>query len=133
MKREEEEKKIRDDPNNNNIPLREEKDYIKLAQLNAAKITKAKNIPVFTLSYLTNIIQLLGPVLDLNQIKEIEKTINQIFNKKLGIKKPATNKPAKVSVNVGKKDELDDDDYDDDDNEEEEEEEEKDINIDNYK
>ena len=133
-KREEEEKKIRDDPNNNNIPLREEKDYIKLAQLNAAKITKAKNIPVFTLSYLTNIIQLLGPVLDLNQIKETEKTINQIFNKKLGIKKPATNKPAKVSVNVGKKDELDDDDYDDDDdNEEAEEEEEKDINIDNYK
>ena len=84
-------------------------------------------------SIISNIIQLLGPVLDLNQIKEIEKTINQIFNKKLGIKKPATNKPAKVSVNVGKKDELDDDDYDDDDNEEAEEEEEKDINIDNYK
>ena len=53
-----------------------------LAQLNASKIKKAKPLPMFTLSYLKNIIELLGETLDMNQVKDIEKIINSVFNKK---------------------------------------------------
>ena len=104
-----------------------------LAQLNASKIKKANLLPMFTLSYLKNIIELLGETLDMNQVKDIEKIVNSIFNKKLkeGIKKKGANKPVKATINLGKDDEQydEDDDY----NEEEEEEEGKDDNIDNYK
>ena len=103
-----------------------------LAQLNASKIKKAKPLPIFTLSYLKNIIELLGETLDMKQVKDIEKIVNDIFNKKLkeGIKNKGANKPAKATINLGKENDHDDD-YDDYD-EEDEEEEEKDVNVDNY-
>ena len=103
--------------------------------INASKIKKAKPLPIFTLSYLKNIVELLGPTLDLNQINDIVNFMNKVFNQKLQegnkIKKPTN----KVNINVGmmnvkNKIEDNDDDYDDD-NEEEEEEEEHD-NMDNY-
>ena len=129
-KKEEEEKKKQ---NTNNIPLKSDKDFMLLAQLNASKIKKAKPLPMFTLSYLKNIIELLGETLDMNQVKDIEKIINSVFNKKLteGVKKKGTTKPVKATVKVERTAEHNDD-YDDY-NEEEEEEEEQDVNIDNYK
>ena len=127
-KKEEEEKKKQ---NTNNIPLKSDKDFMLLAQLNASKIKKAKPLPMFTLSYLKNIIELLGETLDMNQVKDIEKIINSVFNKKLGVKKNGTTKPVKATVKVERTAEYNDD-YDDY-NEEEEEEEEQDVNIDNYK
>ena len=133
-KKEEEEKKKKENPNSSNIELKTEKDFLLLAQLNSSKIKKANLLPIFTLSYLKNIVELLGETLDLNQIKEIEKLINKVYNEKLkeGIKRKGTNKPVKATINLGghNDDDADDDDY----NEEEEEEEEKvnDDNIDNY-
>ena len=129
-KKEEEEKKKQ---NTNNIPLKSDKDFMLLAQLNASKIKKANPLPMFTLSYLKNIIELLGETLDMNQVKDIEKIINSVFNKKLteGVKKNGTTKPVKATVKVERTAEYNDD-YDDY-NEEEEEEEEQDVNIDNYK
>ena len=133
-KKEEEEKKKKENPNSSNIELKAEKDFLLLAQLNSSRIKKANPLPIFTLSYLKNIVELLGETLDMNQIKEIEKLINKIYNEKLneGIKRKGTNKPAKAQLNMGGG--HDDDDYDDDYNEEEEEEEEKvnDENIDNF-
>ena len=128
-RKEEEEKKKKD---TNNIPLKTDKDFMLLAQLNASKIKKAKPLPIFTLSYLKNIIELLGETLDMKQVKDIEKIVNDIFNKKLkeGIKNKGANKPAKATINLGKENDHDDD-YDDYD-EEDEEEEEKDVNVDNY-
>ena len=128
-KKEEEEKKKQ---NTNNIPLKSDKDFMLLAQLNASKIKKANPLPMFTLSYLKNIIELLGETLDMNQVKDIEKIINSVFNKKLTEgKKNGTTKPVKATVKVERTAEHNDD-YDDY-NEEEEEEEEQDVNIDNYK
>ena len=128
-KKEEEEKKKQ---KTNNIPLKSDKDFMLLAQLNASKIKKAKPLPMFTLSYLKNIIELLGETLDMNQVKDIEKIINSVFNKKLTEgKKNGTTKPVKATVKVERTAEYNDD-YDDY-NEEEEEEEEQDVNIDNYK
>ena len=129
-KKEEEEKKKQ---NTNNIPLKSDKDFMLLAQLNASKIKQAKPLPMFTLSYLKNIIELLGETLDMNQVKDIEKIINSVFNKKLteGVKMKGATKPAKASIKVERAEDLNDD-YDDY-NEEEEEEEEQDVNIDNYK
>ena len=130
-KKEEEEKKKQ---NTNNIPLKSDKDFMLLAQLNASKIKKAKPLPMFTLSYLKNIIELLGETLEMNQVKDIEKIINSVFNKKLteGVKKKGTTKPVKATVKVERTAEHNDD-YDDYNEEEEEEEEEQDVNIDNYK
>ena len=136
-KKKEEEKKKKEEEkkkqNTNNIPLKSDKDFMLLAQLNASKIKKANPLPMFTLSYLKNIIELLGETLDMNQVKDIEKIINSVFNKKLteGVKKKGTTKPVKATVKVERTAEHNDD-YDDY-NEEEEEEEEQDVNIDNYK
>ncbi len=82
-----------------------------------------------------NVVELLGPTLDLNQINEILNFINKVFNKKLQEDTKKKKVSNKVNINVGmmnakNKIEDNDDDYDDD-NEEEEEEEEHD-NIDNY-
>ena len=128
-KKEEEAKKKKD---TNNIPLKTDKDFMLLAQLNASKIKKAKPLPMYTLSYLKNVIELLGETLDMNQVKNIEKIVNSVFNKKLteGTRKKGTTKPAKVSIKLGKEDDNIDD-YDDDN--EEEEEEEPEVNMDNYK
>ena len=116
--------------------LKSEKDFLLLAQLNSTKIKKANPLPMFTLAYLKNIVELLGETLDMNQIKEIEKIINKIYNEKLkeGTKTNGTNKPVKPQLNMGKEGVHDEDDYDDDYNDEEEEEEEKveDVNVDSY-
>ena len=87
-KKKEEEKKKKnekkeDKKDNKNIVLKNEKDYIELAKRNAKKIKDAKPLPIFTLAYLQNMIELLGPSLETNQINEILKLSNNIFNKKL--------------------------------------------------
>ena len=134
-KKEEQEKKKKENPNDNNIALKTEKDFIELAVLNSSKIKKANPLPIFTLSYLKNIVELLGPTLDLNQINEILNIINKEFNQKLKEDKKIKKVSNKVNINVGMmnmKNKIEDhDDYYDDDNEEEEEEEEH-VNIDNY-
>ena len=66
-----------------NISLNVEKDFIALAQKNAAKINEANKLPMFTLSYLKNSIELLGPNLDSDMLNDLIKTITVIFNKKL--------------------------------------------------
>ena len=134
-KKKEEEKKKKENPNDSNISLKTEKDFIQLAVINASKIKKAKPLPIFTLSYLKNIVELLGPTLDLNQINDIVNFMNKVFNQKLQEGKKINKVSNKVNINVGmmnvkNKIEDNDDDYDDD-NEEEEEEEEHD-NMDNY-
>ena len=135
-KKEEEEKKKKDKSNSNNILLKTQKDFIELAQSNSSKIKKAKPLPIFTLSYLKNIVELLGPTLELNQINDILNLTNKVYNKKLQEDTKKKKVSNKVNINVGMmnvKNKIEDnlDDYDDD-NEEEEEEEEQDINIDNY-
>ena len=107
-----------------------------MAQSNSSKIKKAKPLPIFTLSYLKNIVELLGPTLELNQINDILNLTNKVYNQKLQEDTKIKKKSNKVNINVGMmnvKNKIEDnlDDYDDD-NEEEEEEEEQDINIDNY-
>ena len=135
-KKEEEEKKKKDKSISNNILLKTQKDFIELAQSNSSKIKKAKPLPIFTLSYLKNIVELLGPTLELNQINDILNLTNKVYNQKLQEDTKIKKKSNKVNINVvmmNVKNKIEDnlDDYDDD-NEEEEEEEEQDINIDNY-
>ena len=135
-KKEEEDKKKKDKSNSNNILLKTQKDFIELAQSNSSKIKKAKPLPIFTLSYLKNIVELLGPTLELNQINDILNLTNKVYNQKLQEDTKIKKKSNKVNINVGMmnvKNKIEDnlDDYDDD-NEEEEEKEEQDINIDNY-
>ena len=136
-KKEEEEKKKNQKPDANNLILKTEKDFLELATINASKIKKANPLPIFTLSYLKNIVELLGPTLDVNQINEILNLTNKVFNQKLKEGEKIKNISKKASINVGKMNvkngviEDHDDDYDDD-NEEEEEEEEQDVNIDSY-
>ena len=89
--------------NEENITLNVEKDYIVLAQKNAAKINEANKLPMFTLSYLKNSIELLGPTLDSDQLNDLIKSTTVIFNKKLkeegvGNKK----KNAKTQIKAGK-------------------------------
>ena len=135
-KKEEEKKKkkdnnkIEDKKDNKNTDLKIEKDYVELAKKNATKIKDAKPLPIFTLAYLQNIIELLGPTLEINQINELLKTSNSIFNKKLneGEKKKVS---TKANIKVGKINDRNDKigDYGHiDDEEEEEEEEEEEIN-----
>ena len=139
MKKEEEEKRKKENPlDDYNIELKSDEDFIQFAKINANRIQKAKPLPIFTLAYLQNIVELLGPTLDSKQIKNIMNSINNIFNNKLkeGVR---TNTSKKANLKVGKindrNDQIgkydDDDDYDD--NEEEEEEELNDIDIDKYK
>ena len=86
-----------------NISLNVEKDFIELAQKSAAKINEANKLPMFTLSYLKNSIELLGPNLDSDMLNDLIKSITVIFNKKLkdegvGNKK----KNAKTQIKAGK-------------------------------
>ena len=114
--------------------LKNEKDFIDLAKKNAEKVKAAKPLPIFTLSYLQNLVELLGPTLDLNQVNELLKKCNNIFNKKLneGEKKKVS---TKVNIKVGKINDRNDKlgEYDDDiEEEEEEEEQEEHEDIDKY-
>ena len=122
-------KEKEDKKNDKNIILKNEKDYIELAKRNAKKIKEAKPLPIFTLAYLQNVIELLGPSLEVNQINEILKISNNIFNKKLneGGKKKVSSKP---NYKVGKFNENDNGEYDDEDEFEEGEEEEEEQNQD---
>ena len=135
-KKEEEQKKKKDNSNSNNIVLKTQKDFIELAQSNSTKIKKANPLPIFTLSYLKNIVELLGPTLELNQINDILNLTNKVYNQKLQEDQKKKKVSNKVNINVGmmnvkNKIDYNIDDYDDD-NEEEEEEEEQDNNVDNY-
>ena len=58
---------------NNNISLSLEKDFIELAQQNAARINDAKRPSQFTFSYLKNSIELLAPSLDSDRINDLIK------------------------------------------------------------
>ena len=126
-----EDKKEEDKKDSKNIVLKNEKDYIELAKRNAEKIKNAKPLPIFTLAYLQNIIELLGPSLEVNQINEILKLSNNIFNKKLneGERKKVS---TKFNYKVGKFNEKDTGEYDDIEDDEEEEEEEGPDDIDKY-
>ena len=113
--------------------LNTEKDYLDFSQENAKKIKDAKPLPIFTLAYLKNIIELLGPSLDSNQINQILNISNKIFNQKLneGEKKKVS---TKVNIKVGKINERIDKtgDYDEIEEEEEEEEEKELDDVDKY-
>ena len=113
--------------------LNTEKDYLDFSQENAKKIKDAKPLPIFTLAYLKNIIELLGPSLDSNQINQILNISNKIFNQKLneGEKKKVS---TKVNIKVGKINERIDKtgDYDEIEDEEEEEEEKELDDVDKY-
>ena len=128
--------KKEDKKDDKNIVLKSEKDYIEMAIKNAQKIKDAKPLPIYTLAYMQNIIELLGPSLEINQINEVLKISNNIYNKKLkeGEKKKVSKK---VNIKVGKINDRNDKlgDYGDDEEDEEEEEEEEEhegIDIDKY-
>ena len=112
-----------------------EKDYLDFAKENAKRIKEQKPLPMFTLAYLKNIIELLGPSLDSNQINQILNISNKIFNQKLGEgekKKVST----KANIKVGKINARNDKTgaYDEIEEEEEEEEEEENevVDVDKY-
>ncbi len=124
-----EEKKV--DP----IILNDLKDFQKLAEFNSNKILNSKETksalkPEFTLTYLKNIIQLLGPTLDMNQFKEILKISNNIFNTKTKVVKKVNKKgEIKQGKMIDRQEKTGD--YDDDDNNSlEEDEEGEDIDFD---
>ena len=88
---------------NNNISLSLEKDFIELAQQNAARINDAQRPSQFTFSYLKNSIELLAPSLDSDRINDLIKAITVVFNKKL--KEEGTgskSKSKKPNINTGK-------------------------------
>ena len=85
------------------INLETEKDFIKLAQSSAAKINSANKLPSFTLSYLKNSIELLGPTLESEQLKDLTDAINIIFNKKIKEERGSKNKKnKKPQIKAGK-------------------------------
>ena len=88
---------------NNNISLSLEKDFIELAQQNAAKINEAKRPSQFTFSYLKNLIELLAPSLDSARINDLIKAITVVFNKKLKEEGAGSkSKLKKPNINTGK-------------------------------
>ena len=94
------EKFLGKDENKGNQFLNVEKDYISLAQKNAAKINSVKKPLQYTFSYLKQTIDSLLPNLQSEQINELIKVINIIFNKKLkdeGFGKKKDKKPSIVS------------------------------------
>lgn len=87
--------------------LNVEKDFVDLAQKIAIKINQANKIPHYTLAFLKNCMELLGPSLSSKQLDDLIKTSNIIFNKKIkeeGGKKPKNKKP---TIKSGKIDERD--------------------------
>ena len=94
------EKFLGKEENKGNQFLNVEKDYINLAQKNAAKINSVKKPLQYTFSYLKQTIDSLLPNLQSEQINELIKVINIIFNKKLkdeGFGKKKDKKPSIVS------------------------------------
>ncbi len=94
------EKFLGKEENKGNQFLNVEKDYINLAQKNAAKINSVKKPLQYTFSYLKQTIDSLLPNLESEQINELIKVINIIFNKKLkdeGFGKKKDKKPSIVS------------------------------------
>ena len=94
------EKFLGKDENKGNQFLNVEKDYISLAQKNAAKINSVKKPLQYTFSFLKQTIDSLLPNLESEQINELIKVINIIFNKKLkdeGFGKKKDKKPSIVS------------------------------------
>ncbi len=94
------EKFLGKEENKGNQYLNVEKDYINLAQKNAAKINSVKKPLQYTFSYLKQTIDSLLPNLQSEQINELIKVINIIFNKKLkdeGFGKKKDKKPSIVS------------------------------------
>lgn len=85
-----------------NIELNVEKDFIQLAQKNAAKINSANKLPLYTLSYLKNSVELLGPSLSTEMLRGLMDSISVIYNMKLkadGNKKKTNKNP---SIKMGK-------------------------------
>ena len=94
------EKFLGKDEKKGNEYLNVEKDYIDLAQKNAAKINSVKKPLQYTFSYLKQTIDSLLPNLQSEQINELIKVINIIFNKKLkdeGFGKKKDKKPSIIS------------------------------------
>ena len=115
--------------------LKLEKDYIELAKKNVENIKKGNPLSIFILAYLKNLVELLGPTLDSNQLNELIKITNGAFNKKLneGMKKKVS---TKATIKVGKimDRKTGNQDYQDDIDDEEEEVEESvpTVNMDQY-
>jgi hypothetical protein len=94
------EKFLGKDEKKGNEYLNVEKDYIDLAQKNAAKINSVNKPLQYTFSYLKQTIDTLLPNLTSEQINELNKIINIIFNKKLkdeGFGKKKDKKPSIIS------------------------------------
>ena len=94
------EKFLGKEENKGNQFLNVEKDYINLTQKNAAKINSVKKPLQYTFSYLKQTIDTLLPNLTSEQINELNKIINIIFNKKLkdeGFGKKKDKKPSIIS------------------------------------
>ena len=85
-----------------NISLSLEKDFIDLAQQNAAKINDAKRPSAFTYSYLKNSIELLAPCLDSELIHDLSDKLKNIFNNKLKEETGTKGKSKKPNINTGK-------------------------------
>ena len=100
-KKKDEAKKKEEEDKNKNIVLKIEKDYAELGRRNAEKIKNSKPLPIYTLAYLQNIVELLGPTLDSNQVNQLLNISNKIFNNKLneGEKKKVS---TKANLKVGK-------------------------------
>ena len=137
-KKKDEAKKKEEEDKNKNIVLKIEKDYAELGRRNAEKIKNSKSLPIYTLAYLQNIVELLGPTLDSNQVNQLLNISNKIFNNKLNEgekKKVSTKANLKVGKIMDRNDrtgEHNDDEYQDDEEQEEEEDEGQDFNIDDY-
>ena len=137
-KKKDEAKKKEAEDKNKNIVLKIEKDYAELGRRNAEKIKNSKSLPIYTLAYLQNIVELLGPTLDSNQVNQLLNISNKIFNNKLNEgekKKVSTKANLKVGKIMDRNDrtgEHNDDEYQDDEEQEEEEDEGQDFNIDDY-
>lgn len=82
------------------IELKSEKDFIELAQKNAAKINEANPLPMFTLAYLKNSIELLAPSLKTELVRQLVDSLSIIYNQKLDKdrgKKKVSDKPQIVA------------------------------------
>jgi hypothetical protein len=116
------------------LSLVTEKDFVDLSISNVSRIKSANKPSQFTLKYLKNSIELLGPTLDADKLDVLIKDLTVIFNKKLKEKTIVTKQnvnKAKPTQSTGKgldraekmgalddfggRDDLDDEDYEEDD------------------
>ena len=68
--------------NDNMNQLTNEKDFIDLSVLSAAKIKEAKKPVKFTMSYLKENLEELCPMLETRRVDEILRNVTALFNKK---------------------------------------------------